>query len=324
MIKYFDDEEIAELLSSAEALSCVEESFRLLADGRAVNAPRQRSGMKGLVLNVMWALAPSEGVAGVKSYPIVRSDVTQGSVLTLLMYSYSSGELLAVLKADRLGQLRTGAASAVASRLLARKDAHVLAVYGTGFQALGQVLGQAQVLSELQTVLVVGRDAARRDKFIDRLRSNLNAEVRVAEPEAAARAADVICTATGSADPVVRGEWLQPGAHVNAVGSNNSDKREVDRAVFERAAVIVTDAIDVAAVDGGDFILNDWDQQSVGSLGDILTGRASGRREPAEITVFESHGLAIQDVLCAAHVLRKAGIDASSANYINTRRGAHG
>lgn len=305
MIKYLDDDDINELLSQADALREVEKAFCLLADGRATNAPRQRSGMDNMVLNIMWALAPTEGVAGVKSYPIVQSDVTRGAVLTLLMYSFSSGDLLAVIKADRLGQLRTGAASALAARELARPDSKVLSIFGAGFQALTQVLAQAEVLPNLERVLVVGRDVGRRQLFIDHLRKLLRIDVRAADPETAARSADVITTATGSTEPVLVGSWLQPGTHLNAVGSNSAGKREIDRMVLERAGLIVTDDIAVAAVDGGDFIVNDWDQSSLRTIGEVVTGRVPGRRHSDEITLFESHGLAIQDVVCAAHILRQ-------------------
>lgn len=315
MTRYIDDKDVASLLSQADAVHEVDKAFRLLADGRARNAPRQRSQMDNMVLNVMWAFAPTEGVAGVKAYPIVRTDVTQGAVLTLLLYSFTSGELLAVLKADRLGQLRTGAASAVATRALARDDAKVLTIYGTGFQAETQALAQAEVMVNLETVLVVGRHTGRRHSFIERLRQKLSVDVREAEPETAARSADVISTATGSADPVLMGNWLEPGTHINAVGSNNAEKREIDREVLERAGLIACDDLEVAAIDGGDFIANAWNQSSVTPLGDVLTGRALGRQNADEITIFESHGLALQDVVCAAHVLRKAagvGIDGTS------------
>jgi alanine dehydrogenase len=303
---YLNDDAVAALLPASDAFQCVDEAFRLLAEGQATNVPRQRTGMGDSVLNVMWALAPSEGTMGVKSYPIVRTDVTQGAVLTLLVYSFNSGQLLGIIKADRLGQLRTGAASAVATSVLARPDSEILAMYGTGFQAETQVLALARVMPKLQTILVVGRNQRRRDSFIERLRNLLEIDVQGSEPERAARSADVISTATGSAEPVVLGRWLKPGTHINAVGSNNSTKREIDRAVLERASLTVADDRAVALVDGGDFIVNEWGQTNVASMGDVLTSRVPGRRDPTEITLFESHGLALQDLICASLIIRRA------------------
>jgi ornithine cyclodeaminase/alanine dehydrogenase len=303
---YLDDEFVGTHLSTAEAFDCVERSFRLLADGSATNAIRRRSQSGTAVLNVMWALAPTEGTMGVKSYPVVRTDVTQGTVLTLLLYSMETGELLAVMKADRLGQIRTGAATAVATVAMARPESEVLAIFGTGYQAETQVRALAAAMPNIRSVRVVGRSAARRDSFIQRMSTELRLEFAPAEPEAAASAADVIVTATGSADPVLCGAWLRPGVHVNAVGSNVLTKREVDREVLERAALILVDDRDVAQADCGDLVANGWDVHSVGTVGELLTGRTPGRSSDDDITVFESQGLALQDVVCAALLMSRA------------------
>ncbi|MDO8562378.1 MAG: ornithine cyclodeaminase family protein [Candidatus Limnocylindria bacterium] len=306
MTFYLDDETVSSLLSTRDAFVCVDRAFRLLADGAAVNAVRRRSQAGDAVLNVMWALAPTEGVMGVKAYPVVRAGTTHGTVLTLLVYSVETGELLAVMKADRLGQLRTGAATAVATMALARRDAEVLSVYGTGFQAETQIRALVDVLPRLRSIHVVGRSAERRDAFIARMRNELDLDIREDGPESAARAADVIVTATDAADPVIRGAWIRPGTHVNAVGSNVATKREVDRALLEKAALILVDDRDVAAVDCGDLIANGWDQSTVGTVGDVLVGRTGGRESPDDVTLFESQGIALQDVVCAALVISRA------------------
>jgi len=303
---YLDDDFVAAHLSTSEAFDCVERSFRLLADGTATNAIRRRSQSGNAVLNVMWALAPTEGTMGVKSYPVVRTDVTQGTVLTLLLYSMETGELLSVMKADRLGQIRTGAATAVASAALARPESEVLAIFGTGYQAETQVRALAAAMPGLNAVRVVGRSAARRDAFIERMGAELRLEMVADEPEHAASVADVIVTATGSAEPVLRGAWLRPGTHINAVGSNVITKREVDREVLERSAVIVVDDRDVARADCGDLVANDWEVGSVGTVGEVLTGRIPGRSSADDITLFESQGLALQDVVCGALLLSRA------------------
>ena len=186
MTLYLHDADVSELLPLQDAVTCVEQAFRLLSEGTAVNVVRRRTLVEHVSLNVMWAAAPTLGVLGVKEYPVVRGDVTQGAVLTLLLHSFTTGELLAVVKADRLGQLRTGAASAVATRVLARPDSQTLAVYGCGFQAETQVLAQAAVLPQLRAVRVVGRGAQRRDEFVSRIRRALDIEVTTAHPQEAA------------------------------------------------------------------------------------------------------------------------------------------
>jgi ornithine cyclodeaminase/alanine dehydrogenase len=306
-MRYLDDEAVSAHLSTADAIECVERAFRLLARGEAVNAPRRRSRSGDAVLNVMWALAPSEGVMGVKAYPVVRAGVTQGAVLTLLVYAIDTGELVAMLKADRLGQIRTGAATAVASRAMARPESETLALFGAGFQAETQLRSLALVLPGLRSVRVVSRSAGRRDAFVARMRDELGVDVRAGDAEEAVREADVIVTATGAAEPLFDGEWVKPGTHVNAVGSNASEKREVDAALLNRSAVVVTDDREVAQLDCGDLLRNGWDPAAVPTLGELLLGVTPGRRDADEITLFESQGLAIQDVVCAAHVL--AGAD---------------
>ncbi len=306
MTLYLNDRDVTALLSLPDAISCVDRAFRLLSDGLAVNAVRRRTDADGVVVNVMWALAPTEGVLGVKEYPVVRRDVSQGTVLVLLLHAFGTGELLAVVQADRLGQLRTGAASAVATRALARQDSRVLAVYGTGFQAETQILALAEVLPHLRTVLVVGRQEEKCARFVERLRGLVDVDVVPGDPQRAADNADVIVTATGASEPILFGEWLRPGTHVNAVGSNVPTHREVDRDLLARAARIVVDHPDVAAEECGDLIANDWDQSGVVPLGHVLTGRAAARSSQEEITLFESQGLALQDVLCGALVYERA------------------
>jgi ornithine cyclodeaminase/alanine dehydrogenase len=303
---YLDDEDVSSLLSLQDAIGCVDRAFRLLSDGGAVNEVRHRTHASTVSLNVMWSIVPADGVLGVKAYPVVRTDVTQGAVLTLLLYSSATGKLLAVVKADRLGQLRTGAASAVATRALAPPESEVLALYGTGFQAETQVLALAAVMPALRSVRVVGRDPARRDEFVRRMRGRVPAEVRGVEPNQAPHGADVVVTATGSADPVLLGDWVRPGTHVNCVGSNVAMKREVDRVLLERAALIVVDDRDVAARECGDLLANGWGQDGVVGLGDVLTRVTAGRAQADDITVFESQGLAVQDVVCAALVYSRA------------------
>lgn len=228
--------EVRELVPIAMAVEAVEDAFGLLGRGEAVNCPRRRGSVQGAVLNVMWALAPTLGAMGVKSYPIVRADVTQGSSFTFLLYGLPGGQLDAIIEAGALGQRRTGAASAVATKCLARTDSEVLAVFGAGWQAESQVEAVARVLPHLRRVLVVGRSPCRRDRFIADMRRRTGLSFEAAEPQAAVRNADMLITATGSSEPVFDGTQLAPGTHINAVGSNVAQKRELDAETLRRGS----------------------------------------------------------------------------------------
>ena len=307
---FLTDADVARLLPIEDAIEQTEQGFRLLATGQATNAPRQRTAQEGATLNVMWALAPTRGVAGVKSYTVVRQDVSQGTTLVQLVYSSLTGELLAVLEANRLGQLRTGAATAVATRALARPDSSTLALIGTGFQAEYQARALVALAGlggpVIDSITVVGRHAGRRDTFAARLRDSLGLEVCTDTAAEAVATADVVVTATGSSTPVLTGDWLPVGTHVNAVGSNLAAKSEVDRRVLERADHIVLDHADSTAAECGDLQVHGWPHTHVRDLGEVLEDPTSGRRTASEITLFESQGLALQDLLCAELVVRRA------------------
>ena len=301
------EHDVSELLSYDDAIADVELGFRLLAEGDAVNAPRQRAETDGAVLNVMWAIAPTLSAMGVKSYPVVRSDVTQSATSTFVLYELPTGAVAGILEADVLGQRRTGAASAVATRALAREGAEVLTVFGSGWQAQSQVEAIARVVPGLARVHVLGRSTSRAQAFAARLVERLGIAADAdAPPERAVGEADIVVTATGASEPVFDGSWLRPGAHVNAIGSNYAEKRELDAEALARADLIVADALDVAEAECGDVIRNSVDWQRVGALGDVLSGSRPGRVGQGDITIFESQGLAIQDVVCARRVVRLA------------------
>lgn len=300
------ESEVDEHLAVPEAIEAVEEAFGLLGRGDAVNCPRRRGVAGGAVLNAMWALAPTLGAMGLKAYPIVRTDVTQGSSFTFLMYNLPDGGMEAIIEAGVLGQRRTGAASAVATKYLGDRDSETLTVIGAGWQAESQVEAVAQVLPRLSRVLVVGRSRERRDRFIEKVRPRLGIPFETPEAEDAVREADVLITATGSSEPLFDGAWLSPGVHVNAVGSNVAEKREIDAETLRRASRVVADSIEVARLESGDLLRNDFDFQGLEALGAIVAGSAPGRRGADEITVFESQGLALEDLACAVRVLRRA------------------
>jgi ornithine cyclodeaminase/alanine dehydrogenase-like protein (mu-crystallin family) len=302
-----DEKTVAALLTPADALACVEEAFRLVADGAAVNEPRHRTAVDGATLNIMWALAPTLDAIAVKSYPVVRADVSQASVILITLFAHSTGECLGLVQGDLLGQRRTAAATALATRLAARPDSRTLTVFGTGYQAEGQVHAVAAVLPGLREVKVVGRTASRRDVFIESLSTELpELSVSASDPEEGIRSADVVVTATGASEPVFEGAWLKPGTHVNAIGSNQASSREIDATTLTRAARVIVDSRAVIAREGGDLLANGFDVDRAIELGELLRSGAKARETVDEITVFDSHGLAIQDLVCGLHVLHAA------------------
>jgi ornithine cyclodeaminase/alanine dehydrogenase len=230
----------------------------------------------------------------------------------LTLYSMETGEMLALMEADRLGQIRTGAATAVATRAMANADPRALSIYGTGFQAEYQVKALLQTCPTITEVRVVGRDTQRRDAFIGRLAAWAEGvRFLAADAETAASAADVIVTATSSATPLFEAAWLRPGTHINAVGSNAPGKMEVGRQVLERAGLILVDDLEVAGTECGDLLVNQWDMSRIGTVGELLIGRRTGRSHRDEITLFESQGLAVQDVVCGAAVVARASKEGS-------------
>jgi alanine dehydrogenase len=303
-MRYFDDAAVVDALPTEDAIRLVEQSFRWLDSGEAINAPRRRSHAGRAELNVMWSLVPPVGLIGVKSYTVVRSDVSRGAEISLLLTDIDTGQLVAFVKADALGQIRTGAATAVAAGALARPESDVLALFGAGFQAESQLRSVAHVLGGLREVRVVGRDSARRDAFIHKMSAELGVYCVAADAQSAVIGADIIVTATGSTEPLFDGNLVSAGTFVAAVGSNAATKRELDGALLARASRIVVDDREVASFECGDLILTGIDPMEQSTLGEVLN-RGAAKCAADEIVVFESQGLAVQDVVCAAQVLER-------------------
>ncbi|MDW5596399.1 NAD(P)-binding domain-containing protein [Conexibacter stalactiti] len=293
--------DVARHLTPALALASVREAFALLGTGAAVNPVRQRQQLGTTVTNTMWAAAPALGALGVKLYPIVRTDVTQGSAFTVVLHELPSGAVRAVISAELLGQRRTAAASAVAAQLLAPPRPRVLGVIGAGSHARHQIEALTAALP-LTEVRIASRGPARRDRLAAELDAALPQTVSTGSAEEVVRAADVVVTITGASEPVLHGDWLRDGTLVIAAGSNVADKRELDRSAVERCARIVVDDRDVAAGECGDLLANGFDPGAAEALPRLLLPGAP-EREPQDVVLFESHGLALQDLVCALRVV---------------------
>ena len=305
------DKDVRQLLTMDAALAVVEDAFLSLARGDAVNVPRQRGVLPEATLNVLAAVSRKLDAAVLKSYPVISKDVTVGSSLTLLLYRISTGRLDAIMEASSLGQIRTGAASGVAAKCMARPDSRVMTLFGSGFQAQTQVEALARVLPSLERINVVSRSSENARRFCSSVKAAFDVEaVPARNVEQAVREADVITTATGSHEPLFDGAWPRDGVHLNAVGSNYAEKRELDTVAIRRANRIVVDDVAVAKMESGDLIgaaqEMELDWSSIRPLSDVVAGLAPGRVALDEITLFESQGIGMEDLAVACHVLSRA------------------
>lgn len=301
--------DVERLLDMGTALAAVEEVLRQHGQGQAPNQPRRRVFVPNGVLHVMAGGMPAWGVMGLKAYAAVKGKVR----FVVLLFSTETGELRAVIEADRLGQIRTGAATGIATKYLARPEASVVGIFGTGRQAQTQLQAVCAVRT-IREVRVFGRDPERRRQFCAKMQALLGCPVRPVEhPAEAVKGSDILITITSAASPVFDGHLLEPGQHLNVAGSNMVHKREVDDETIRRAHRIVVDQIEDAKIESGDLVgpvergITSWDQMH--ELGEVVCGKVPGRERPDEITLFKSNGLAIEDVAAASKVLERARVE---------------
>jgi len=306
MALFLDEQDVTELLSMEVAMTAVEEALRQQGLGTAVNNPRTRVRLPTGQLHMMGGALPTLGVFGYKAYTAAKGTAR----FHVMLYSTMTGEALAMLQADRLGQMRTGAASGVATKYMARADAHRVGIIGTGWQARSQLAAICAVRT-IRTIKAFGRDAGRRQEFCAEMSRELGVGVEpAATAEEAVRGMDIVVTATVARDPVFDGNWLESGAHVNAIGSNALIRREIDETTVRRSALIVVDSREQARLECGDLLgplergTIHWGQ--IRELGEVVAGFIPGRREASDITLFESHGLAIWDLASALAVYSAA------------------
>lgn len=301
-VPYLGEDDIGAVLTPAVARAATREAFELLAAGRAETGLRQRQLVAGAVTNTMWAAIPERDAIGLKVYPVVRRDVTKGGGFTVVVHQLSSGAVRGVLAADLLGQRRTAAGSVLAAQVLARGNAAVLGLIGTGAQARAHVAAFADS-GLIQRVLVAGRHPQRTAEFTRWVREQFDLPAQCADPGAVTSGSDIVVTVTGATEPVLAGCDLRPGCLIIAVGSNQLDKREIDMAALARADRIVVDHRPAAQAEGGDLAHTGPLVDGLVELGQVLLGWAPGRVRAADIIVYSSHGLAIQDLACALAVL---------------------
>jgi alanine dehydrogenase len=298
---YLTEGDVVATFPLREALGVVENAARALAEGRAQNRPRQRALTQSAMIQVL--AATCEGRLGHKTYTVAPQG--RGARFWVTLFD-EAGEMLALIEADALGQIRTGAASGVATRFMAREDASILGVIGTGWQARTQLEAIVHV-RPIKDVLVYGRNAAKRDAFCEEMTARTGVTVRgVQSAREAVAQADIVCTMTNASSPVLEGAWLRPGTHVNAAGSNRHNAQEVDVETIRRTALIALEDLAQAKVEAGDLIAAEsagafrWESATL--LSDIVSGKAPSRRSAEQITLFESLGIGLWDVAAASFI----------------------
>jgi alanine dehydrogenase len=303
---FLTEADVEWLLEMPAAIEAVEAAFLAWANGQADNQPRRRTAVPGTILHTMSAASAFHGFLGVKVYSTTKASAR----FHVWLYDAVTGELVAVLQANRLGQMRTGAATAVATKVMARPEAAIVGCFGTGFQARTQLQGVCAV-RKIERIDIYGRDEERRTRFAADMTELCNVPVKVVHaPDAVAAEKDIVITATSAKTPLFDGRVLDEGTHLNVVGSNWLTKAEIDVATVCRADHIVCDNRAACQLEAGDFVAAiegghlEWDQ--IDELSAVLAGEATGRAAAQDITLFKSVGLALEDIAVAVRVYQRA------------------
>lgn len=289
-----------------DAVRLVEDAFRAWGEAQADNRPRQRVRVQDGVLHVMPAGLPSMGYVGFKAYTAFHGKAR----FYFHLFDAQTGEYLAIMEADRLGQMRTGAASGVATKYLARANAHSVGILGTGWQAESQLEAICAVRN-VDSIRCYSRDENNRRAFAERMTKRINVAVNAVDTARdAVNGADIVVTISSSGEPLLQGEWIAPGAHINAAGSNWAHRREIDTETVKRSTRIFVDSVEQARVESGDLIIPiregalTWEQ--VDEIAALIVGKAQGRSSDQEITLFKSNGIALEDIAVGAWVYQTA------------------
>ena len=308
--------QIKQLLSIVDCIELMADALSALARDevhqplRTIVRPPNARGLLGLMPAYRSGERGAFGLKAITVFPENPShgkDAHQGAVT---LFSRETGELLALMNASEITAIRTAAVSAVATRLLAREDAHELAIIGAGVQARSHLTALAGVRS-IRRARVSARNFDHAQQLADEVQSNFAFPIEpVRSNEEAVRGADIIVTATSSLKPVINKEWISGGAHINAIGTHSPNSREIDSATMAATRIFV-DRRESALNESGDYLLAAKEgvvtpESIVGEIGELLLGKISGRTSESEITLFKSLGLAVEDVACADYLYHKA------------------
>lgn len=292
---HFTEEDVQRLLPMDQAIRCMRKTFIALAKGEAQNQPRRRLALpSGSMLHSM---AGSFGnYFGTKVY---STNPKHGAWFTFLLYDAETAKPLAQFEANYLGQIRTGAASGLATDLLTSPLAGKIGIIGTGFQAQTQ-LAAVRAVRQVRSVKVWSRSEEKRNRFAE----NNSATAAISAEDALADA-EIVITATSSKDPVLESEWINKPAFVNAMGSNHPQRRELPADLVRNASRIVVDSLQQARIEAGDLVLaladRDWSKVT-----ELATVAQQGPSPTTGITIFKSIGLGVEDVAAAAYIYERS------------------
>ncbi len=299
------ESDVEKLATMDMAIEAIEQAFKLQGEQKAEMAPRRRCRVDQGMMHVMSASLPTLGYAGLKSYTSV------GDVYRFMVMLYKGdGQLVAMIEADKLGQMRTGAATGIATKYMARQESSRLGIYGSGLQARSQILAVCAVRS-ISAISAYSRNPQNLAKFCKEMTKASGVEVKpAATPEEAAKDMDIIVTATNSKDPVLKGAWISKGTHINAIGSNFISKQEIDVETVGKSACVVVDSSEQAMLESGDLAraaeAEAFFWEDARELGLVVVGEFPGREDASEVTLFESQGIALEDIALAAGIYERA------------------
>jgi len=313
MVLILSERDVASLLSMTEGVTLVEQAFREYSRGQVILPPRLSQDLPGTAgaFRVVSAALPAMGVFGLKTltgYPGRRAP--NETYFVLLLFEMETGALRAILSANYLTGIRTGAATGVAVKYLARQDANIHGVLGAGAQAKYQIEAVASV-RPIELVKIFAPNYQKASAFADSIKTELRINAHaVRHPQDAVSGSSIVTAITTAREPVVLGKWLDDGTHITSAGANGRAKMELDPACFSRSRV-VTDCQSLAMEEAGDLraALQNGDitpQLLYAELGDVINGTKNGRIDDRELTLFKSMGLGFQDIAVAAFLVARA------------------
>jgi ornithine cyclodeaminase/alanine dehydrogenase-like protein (mu-crystallin family) len=306
MVLFLGEKDVEQVLSMDDAVRVLEETFKQQGSGNIINHPRLRIRTEKSMLHYLAGAVPHMRVMGYKAYTSYRGGVK----FRVFLHSIETGELLSIMDGNFMGMIRTGAATGVATKYMSRADSDVVGIFGTGWQARGQLMGVVAV-RKIGRIKAYSRNANKRELFCKEMEEFLGIETVPAErPEDVIDEADIVITSTTSAEPVFKGEWLQEGVHINAIGGNFLFKREIDETAVKRSNIIVVESKEQSKIEAGELLpliekgRLQW--EGIHELGEVVSGKIKGRKKDEDITLFKSLGVAIEDIAVAAHIYELA------------------
>lgn len=302
MVLFLGESEVEELLSMKDAMEVLEAMFSEQGRGNIINHPRHRVRTKKSMLHYLAGAVPSMNVMGYKAYSSSRA----GIKFRVFLHDINSGELLSIMDGNYMGMIRTGAATGVATKYMAREDSQVTGILGTGWQSKGQLMAVKEAM-DINHFKAYSRNADKREAFCKEMEKLLVAEVIPVETaEEVLEGSDIVITSTTAAEPLFDGELIQSGVHINAIGANFLYKREIDEKTVRKSDIIVVEDKEQCKYEAGELLpvvdkgRLEWDKLT--ELGEVVVGKERGRNNDEEITLFKSLGIAVEDIAIAAHL----------------------